>query len=220
MISIQKNFIFIHVPKTGGNSIQNILKDYSEDDIVALAEHQDGIERFDLRNKNYNTHKHSTIAEYKAELDSDFYASAFKFAAIRNPWDRMVSAYFAPHRGTVKWDRKAFLSLMYDLPTIRHYMCEGPLANRLDADLDFLIRFEQLDRDFDTVCEHIGLPKYKLPKRNQSIRGHYSEYYDDELRSVVARKFKEEIELGNYSFEQKPGQRPISSNIRKYGAPP
>ena len=41
MISIKKNFLFIHVPKTGGNSMQNILRDYSEDQIVALAKHQD-----------------------------------------------------------------------------------------------------------------------------------------------------------------------------------
>jgi len=35
MISIKHNFIFIHVPKTAGNSFQNILKNYSEDKIVS-----------------------------------------------------------------------------------------------------------------------------------------------------------------------------------------
>ena len=40
--------LFLHIPKTAGNSIQNILRDYSEDEIVARGG-QDGLERFEVR---------------------------------------------------------------------------------------------------------------------------------------------------------------------------
>lgn len=53
MISIKKKFLFIHVSKTGGNSIQNILWHFAEDKIVAHSKKQDGIERFDVINEKY-----------------------------------------------------------------------------------------------------------------------------------------------------------------------
>jgi hypothetical protein len=46
MISFQKRFLFVHIPKTAGNSIQSVLRDYSEDELVALLSEQDGVERF------------------------------------------------------------------------------------------------------------------------------------------------------------------------------
>ena len=64
MISFQKHFLFVHIPKTAGNSIQSVLRDYSEDELVALRDEQDGIERFGLRNPKYKIKKHSTLAEY------------------------------------------------------------------------------------------------------------------------------------------------------------
>jgi len=210
MISIAKKFLFIHVPKTGGNSIQNILRDYSDDDIVCLAEYQDGVERFEVRNKDYDVTKHSTLAHYKSILDPNLYNSLFKFATIRNPWDLMVSFYFSPHRGIQEWDRDNFLNLLHSVSTLRYYICDGPDRNgfgpldyeeQIDADIDFLIRFECIENDFKGVCEKLQIPFSCLPKRNISKRTHYSEYYDEELIEMVRDKFEEEIKLGNYVFE-------------------
>src|SRR5947199_7305777 len=96
MISFQKRFLFVHIPKTAGNSIQSVLRDYSEDQIVALRSEQDGIEHFGLHNPNYKIRKHSTLAEYRMALGDEQFRSLYKFACVRNPWDRMVSYYFTP----------------------------------------------------------------------------------------------------------------------------
>ncbi|MDO6562455.1 sulfotransferase family 2 domain-containing protein [Amphritea sp. 1_MG-2023] len=201
MISIQKKFLFIHVPKTGGNSIQNILKVYSEDDIVVLAKHQDGIERFEVRNKIYDIKKHSILSHYKSVLEPDTYESLFKFATIRNPWEKMISFYFSPHRGVKKWDRNNFIALLNNVAPLRHYVCEGAQSIKVDSELDYLIKFENLDEDFGIVCKNLGIPEITLPRRNQSNRRHYSKYYDSELIQLVEDRFKEEIEFGNYSFK-------------------
>lgn len=207
MISIQKKFLFVHVPKTGGNSIQNALSRYSEDDIVELNKHHDGVERFEIRNQKYDITKHSTLSHYKSVLDETIYGSLFKFASIRNPWDLMISYYFSPHRGFSEWNRQIFLSLVERMPPLRHYICERPSTregkgnSKLDTDIDYLMRFESIDDEFEVVCGKLNIPPQRLPKRNASIRLHYSRYYDDDLREIIRQKFNEEIVFGNYIFE-------------------
>lgn len=218
MISIEKKFLFIHVPKTGGNSVQNILSAYSEDEIVTPAAHQDGVERFEVRSKQYDTVKHSTYAHYKQLLTPDLFKTLYKFSTIRNPWDMMISFYFSPHRGVKQWDREAFKKLIPQVAPLRNYIAHRSLADKvnqkaglrlvpskprpLDADIDFIMRFEHLDSDFKTVCERLDIPYTPLPTRNRSSREHYSTYYDQELKALVQARFHEEIAFGGYRFER------------------
>src|SRR5262245_18212361 len=199
MISARKRFLFIHVPKTGGNSIQNILRNYSEDRIVLLHPLQDGVERFEIRNDKYNITKHATLSHYKTELEPDLFQRLFKFATIRNPWEMIVSYYFSPIRGPQRWDRQAFIKLVDQLHPLRHYITLGHgtaeccrnsqqtqcNTGTLDADIDFLMRFEMLSDDFGKVCKRIDIPVAALPVRNRSRRKHYSFYYDEELEEKV-----------------------------------
>jgi hypothetical protein len=83
MISLQKRFLFAHIPKTAGNSIQGALRDYSEDQLVALRKEQDGIERFGLRNPNYKIKKHSTLGEYRDALGNEQFRRLYKFTCVR-----------------------------------------------------------------------------------------------------------------------------------------
>lgn len=213
MISIQKNFLFVHIPKTGGNSMQNILKKYSKDQLVILGEHQDGEERFEVRNENYPTlEKHSTLNDYKKVIAQNTFSHLFKFATIRNPWDMMISYYFSPHRGISEWDRNSFLELLKIVPTFKHFTEVSKEQvqwfhffkkekDNSNNSLDFIIRFEHIDEDFKKLCSLIDIPFEPLPKRNQSKRAHYSTYYDDELIEKVRKKFNFEIKQGGYVFK-------------------
>ena len=205
MISFQKRFLFIHIPKTAGNSIQSVLCDYSENELVALRSEQDGVERFGLRNPKYKLKKHSTLAEYRAALGETEFGNLYKFTCVRNPWDRMISLYFTPTQNAAAWDRKRFRKIIAKTLPVSDYLRlneheDDPLEN-----VDYIMRFENLEDEFRTVCSELDISPTALPKYNRSNREHYSKYYDDELRELVRTRFAAEIERFGYTFEQRRG---------------
>lgn len=200
MISFQKRFLFVHIPKTGGNSIQTVLRDYSEDEIVAAHPHQDGVERFAVRNPKYQIKKHSPLIAYRDALGDEQFSKLYKFTCVRNPWDRMVSYYFTPGRQK-KWNAQEFEALILETKSASEYL-------RLDkgdvdpfSNVDRIIRFEKLDEDFRSLCADLGIPPAALPRYNRSEREHYSKYYDDKLREMVRNRFADEIKAFDYSFD-------------------
>ncbi len=71
--------------------------------------------------------------------------------------------------------------------------------------LDFLIRYENLQSDYASVCERIGLPHSQLPSlktKSRPERNHYTTYYDDRTRELVAKKYRQHIEHFGYHFEE------------------
>ena len=203
MISSQKRFLFVHIPKTAGNSIQSVLRDYSEDELVALRGEQDGVERFGLRNPRYKIKKHSMLAEYRTALGEAEFANLYKFTCVRNPWDRMVSYYFTPTQNAEVWDRKKFRKIISSAVSVADYLRldkgkEDPFAN-----VNYIMRFENLVDDFRAVCAALDISPTNLPQYNRSNREHYSKYYDDDLRELVRVRFAAEIERFAYAFEQR-----------------
>jgi hypothetical protein len=202
MISLQKRFLFVHIPKTAGNSIQSVLRDYSEDQLVALRREQDGIERFGLRNPKYKLKKHSTLSEYHDALGDQQFGELYRFACVRNPWDRMVSYYFTPTRNLGTWNRKEFRGMISKAVSVPDYLRLDDGEQDPFANLDYIMRFENLADDFRAVCTAISISPPTLPQHNRSSREHYSKYYDDELREFVRKRFAAEIERFGYTFEE------------------
>jgi sulfotransferase famil protein len=201
MISLKKRFLFVHIPKTAGNSIQSVLSDYSEDQLVALRKEQDGIERFGLRNPKYKIKKHSTLSEYHGALGDEQFRNLYKFTCVRNPWDRMVSYYFTPTQKPETWDRKKFRGIISKAVSMPEYLRLDNGEDDPFANVDYIMRFESLADDFRVVCKAIGISPPTLPQYNRSRRDHYSKYYDDELRELVRSRFAAEIDRFNYTFE-------------------
>src|SRR6266705_103834 len=161
MISFQKRFLFVHIPKTGGNSIQSILARYSEDKIVRRPG-QDGVERFGVSNPKYKLKKHSPLAAYREALGEEQFSRLYKFACVRNPWERMVSFYFTPGQGK-KWDRKAFKKTISKTLSAADYLRLEEGERDPFCNVERIIRFENLAEDFQLVCADLAIPGEPLP---------------------------------------------------------
>lgn len=210
MISLEHNFLFVHIPKTGGNSVQSILSKYSEDQIVAKTKFQDGVERFAVQSQYAGLSKHSTLRQYRKCIQNEsIFENLFKFTIVRNPWDRMISFYFSPHRNVEEWNREKFIELvarekrLEDFISYKRKMPWESGANfmrKAFSTVDFVIRFESLQEDFSVVLDKLGISSEILPVRNSSKRSSVQEYYDEDLVKLVEKRFKNEIDYFGYSF--------------------
>lgn len=191
MISHSKKFIFVHITKTGGTSIDIALQKYTE-----------------------RTKTHQSILEMKEEAAKNFELNNyFKFCFVRNPWDKMVSQYFYIKKKTTYG--KSFEDFIIDFKSTPNDwnfnstnfpVCYQPVQKKWicgdkgEILMDFIGRFENLQEDFGTICDKIDLPKLELPHINSTNHGHYSKYYNKETREIVSQKFSEDIECFGYKF--------------------
>lgn len=145
-------------------------------------------------------------------FDKNKYHNHFKFAFVRNPWDRVVSAYFnkvVP--GEYKYyqecagkDFDYFVDWLAqrDLTHIdRHVQLQTTLIPL--KDLSFLGRFETFERDLRFVLDTIGLYDVEIVKLNSSPnRKHYSEYYTKRTKNIIGKIYKKDIIKLGYKFEE------------------
>ena len=183
--------VFLHVPKTGGLTLGNVLKLHNGP-------------HYEIKNGDHALHL------------TDF--NYFKFCFVRNPWDRFLSCYFYfrkygrgkgndNHSGDLVNQYETFKDFVTNFDSIENQFKSPHFRNQLhwvDQRLDFIGRFENLQEDFNAVCDKIGIPQQKLPHKNKTKHKHYTEYYDNETRQIVAEKYAKDIEYFGYKFGENP----------------
>ncbi len=201
------DYIFIHIPRTGGRSIEKALG---------------------LRNDNgyYMPNEiefiHKTIKSHILELTEPVVRSKFKFTVVRNPWDQAV-AYWRNFHGDfprnghtfeswIQWIAKEYpnrkneeVDWDFKMPLDQLDYCRNEAGEVL---IDYFLRFENLEEDFLPIANRFNLPP-KLPtigmkEKERSVKLlHATEDYRDMYKSqesidAVVSLNKELIERFNY----------------------
>lgn len=202
MIINSQKFIFVHIPKTGGTSVEKLFDSsfYGWD------------EKHNLWKQHCSIHQMQSL--YGIDIDN-----YYKFSIIRNPWDRAVSDYkwwtrpsspfFDFLKSTTLED---YLLIRHGYEKINHLRDKTGRADHFYAQYSFIeidehnymdriIRFENLQQDFNIVCDEIGGRRQQLPHTNKTNRQHYSEYYNQKTIDIVSQKYRKDIEYFNYTFK-------------------
>jgi hypothetical protein len=159
---------------------------------------------------------------------STIYKDYFKFCFVRNPWDRMVSCYnnkitfnnnlnnsqfrkgisgrFSKYKGfKAGMSFEEFVCSIKNIPdTKSEELFKSQYLTITDEKrnllVDFIGKFERLDKDFSYVCKRIGLPDIKLPYLMKSKHKHYRKYYSNKTQEIVRRRYKKDIDMFSYKF--------------------
>ena len=199
----QHETIFIHIPKTEGLSIYEMFG-------------------MDLPHDT-----HSPVAGYRT-ADATLFKKAHKFSVIRNPWDRLVSAFhYLKYQSTSpnekRWSQNEFWSERYlsgidSLPefmralrvpkfrrlvlTYRHFIPQHYFLTTVASGLlvDHLVRFEDLEKGLEDVANNIGV-RVSMVRRNVSEHAVYQHYYHSEADiQFVGSIYASDIKLFGYTF--------------------
>lgn len=189
--------IFVHTPKTAGTSIGQ-----------AIYGRWVG---------------HVPLSRFAA-FDRRRFSKFFKFAFVRNPWDRLLSA-FAHLKGygepTAAVEQRWAERYLGETETFEQFVLklrqekfravivnDAHFRSQLDwiclpasrrIAVDYLGRFDTLATDFGEIAERLNVSN-ELLKLNQTKRPPYRDAYSKEMRSIVEQIFREDISRLGYDF--------------------
>lgn len=203
----ERKIAFIHVPKTAGMTLLYYFK-FKRD-----------VKNFYGNFCNYNVSlTHLTLNQLNDLIGlKDFY----KFAFIRNPWDRMVSKFNfdlqkfpdgpKPFPVTNNFE-KFILDLKKNFNTIidnkpNHWLCchfppQSSFVLSKEIKLDFLGVYENFQNDVKFLADKFEI-KEELPHRNKTDHKDFKKYYTNKTRDIVGELYKEDIKNFGYTFDKK-----------------
>ena len=185
--------IFVHIPKTSGISVSKSL---------------------------FNcTSPHVPMIDYEAIFSQPELDRMFKFAFVRNPWDRAVSTYsfLAGRTGIerdIAWADRVLVNYTGFDDFIQRWLNRRNIYSwglffpqfffvcnsQQEIRVDFLGRFENLNADFEYIKHRLGISAELLHLNKSKSRTDYRDYYTEKTRQIVADVYREDVELFGYQF--------------------
>jgi len=216
IISYKHKYVFIHIPKTGGTSISHVLSKSLDTNSDIMLMHWMSSE--ELKNNQKTAIKHDMpfsghLAARHIDRKLKDSKKYFKFAFVRNPWDRLVSLYFYLLSTCNNNMTCSFTEwIMNDISRIGNIPLSCMLIHKKQPQIerltnnnvllvDFIGRFENIHEDFDKITNNIGVYNTGLPHKNKTHHDHYAKYYNNKTINKVRQWYKEDIDYFGYKFE-------------------
>lgn len=212
LYSKSKNFVFVHVWKTAGESIVDALRSSTEfpfNNALAtklLRKTPIGLAK-SLGWQAYLTHdQHLQGADIRAAMPAGLYDAAYSFGFVRNPWDWTVSAFHYAQQTPANPEHEIAKSFKTLGEYVSHRERVHPrqqssfLFNGDKQIVTKIGKFENLQDDFADILSDLGIGiEGQLPKRNVSVRSQdWRSYYDDETYDRVTKLYARDIALLGY----------------------
>jgi hypothetical protein len=206
IISRQHSFIFVAIPKTGTHAVRQALREQmGREDLEQVSLFVQ--KKLPFPELARLRHGHITLQQVRPHLDADDFSSYFKFAFVRNPFDRYISycAFVTRKHGTFDRDPKGVMRhCLFVAPPHQHLLFQPQHSFVVAQDgqllADYIGRVEQMQQSYDEICEKLRIPSRPLDKVNASKRGSYRDYYDQQLIDGIAKLYARDLELFGYDF--------------------
>jgi hypothetical protein len=180
--------VFLHIPKTGGTSIQAALdiQSYRNRRVLVKGARYSGLVTF-----GHELLPYLIRAGYVS-------GDLFTFAFVRNPYDRAVSLW--AHWRREKAGRDLSFAEWCEQLDRQHWRVRFPQARWTDGLwLDFLGRYECLQADMDRLCDELGIARQELPHLNAGDRGPCRDYYNPATMETVRRHYARDFRQFGYA---------------------
>ena len=215
IVSRARNYVFVHIPKTGGTSLALALEGRAAKDDILIGDTPKARRR---RKRQQGLKaagrlwKHASLAEIDGLVAPEELAGMFVFTIVRNPWDRMVSYYRwlreqefdHPAVGlAARLDFSAFLAHPLIAESFRAAPCKSHVTDASGVErCDLYLRFEDMAPGLALVEERLGLRLGPLPHVNRSKRlRDWRRYYSDADAARLAEICARDIADFGYGFD-------------------
>lgn len=201
------NAVFIWIPKSAGTSVWLALE--------APKLKTPYLVNYRFTNRGIVTFGHMNYSQLVSNgfVNSSFDDTAFKFAIVRNPYDRAVSLYSYLQTVTkgISAD-KTFLDFCRHIeavgcPPIGLYntlglsQCNPQTRWVENISMDYIGKVESIESHVKVISSRLGLRTNHISHANKSRRSPIGDYYCSESRQIVQEFYKEDFLTFGYSQE-------------------
>lgn len=207
IISHKHRYIFFAIPKTGTHAVRQALRgQLGEEDLEQVGLFVQ--KKFPFPEFADIRHGHISTQQIRPVLGDAVFEGYTKFAFVRNPFDRFVSycAFMSRGKDFMETQPLRFMKwVVREQRPVEHMLYQPQHQMVTDAqgrlELDIVGRNETMQASYDAICARLGMETAALERVNASSHRPWQDYYDAELRDLVADLYRRDLELFDYAFE-------------------